>query len=539
MNSYVANREYLRQLRYFALQALSEGQRETLAGWPIEGPYGLRRWLASRSVEAFAKLYFPTEFTLPFAPIHHQMLQDMQEVKDRLAAGRPGLKLARAIPRNHAKSTFYSRLLPLHGFLYGWSSLTVLLGNNDDSAKRLVGNIKVAIETNPLLAIDFPLTEIKGSSWGIERLENNSGGVITSYGVGSGAVRGISTGENRPSLVILDDIDDDRSVRSAIELANNIEWFDKSVSAIGDNVNYTTSFIAVGTIIRKTSLLKYIIDSAEYNRIVEQRIKQWSTSPRWDEWQTQYLELARNNQQPKDASEDVFYQQHKAEMLANTQVLWDKADEYYYAMVYKLAHGSKAFSSEMQNDPLDNDSILGNIPYISLSTVNEAEYDLLAALDPTVVGGKKNDLAAYVEVLFHRKRKEIIVSYVDAKQRTYGQTIDTIIKRIQSRGKIYNGLWIEDNAHGLIVKDLLNEKLRQNRLPYIANGVYNTQPKNDRIGALSEYIERGQLLFADNLPQEAIDELSMYPMAGHDDVLDAIATIVLYLKEKNLLTLIK
>ncbi len=528
--------EYLRQLRYYALQGLSETQRQALTGWPIDGPSGIRRWLAGRSLEAFAKLYFPNEFTLDFAPIHHQMLQDMQQVKDRLAAGRPGLKLARAIPRNHAKSTFYSRLLPLHGFLYGWSSLTVLLGNNDDSAKRLVGNIKVAIETNPMIVMDFP--NIKGNSWGIERLENNRGDVITSYGVGSGAVRGISTGKSRPTLVILDDIDDDRSVRSAVELANNVEWFDKSVSAIGDNVQYTTSFIAVGTIIRKTSLLKYIIDSADYHRIVEQRIKQWSSSELWEQWQQQYLELARNNEQPKDASEDVFYQQHKVEMLADTQVLWDKADDYYYAMVYKLARGNKAFYSEMQNDPQDNDSILGNIPYINLATINENEYDLLAALDPTVQGGKKNDLAAFVEVLFHPRRKEIIVSYVDAKQRTYGQTIDVVVNRIKSRGKVYKGFWIEDNAHGLIVKDLINDKFRQNRIPLIANGIYNTQPKADRIGILSEYMQREQLLFADNLPVEATEELALYPMT-HDDILDAIAMIVLYLKEKNALTLIK
>lgn len=530
------NDAYLDTLRYYASRLLSPVELQRIRAVPLFGPGGLRKWIASRSIEAFVKLYFPDEFTLPLAPIHHQMLADMQQVCDRQVAGLPGLKLARAIPRNHAKSTFYSRLLPLHGFLFDWSKLTVLLGNNDDSARRLVGNIKAAIETNPLIAMDFP--DIKGSVWGIERLENNTGAVITSYGVGSGAVRGISTGQYRPSLIVLDDVDDDKSVRSAVQLASNIEWFDKAISALGDNVRYTTSYIAVGTIIRKTSLMQYVINSPDYNSLVEQRIKQWSTSQLWEQWREWYLNTARENNQPQDATADTFYQQHKEAMLAGTEVLWDKPDDYYYAMVYKLARGDKAFNSEMQNNPQDTESIFGAIPYINLATINEAEYDLLAALDPTVQGGKKNDLAAFVEILFNRKRKEMIVSYVDAKQRSYGQTIDVVTRRIKNRGRMYQGFWIEDNSAGLIVKDLIQDKFRQNGIQLIANGVYNTIPKYDRIGVLSEYIERGQLLFADNLPQELTDELALYPMT-HDDVLDAVSLIVLYLKEKRLLDLIK
>jgi len=530
--------DYLQTLRQQVIRVYGDKQLQTWIAHdvPLFGAGGIRRLVAEKDITAFIRLYFPQEFTLPLADVHHQMLQDMQAIRDRQVADRPGIKIARAIPRNHAKSTFYSRILPLHGFLFQWSPLTVLLANNDDSAKRLVGNIKTAIETNPYIQEDFP--DLRGAIWGIEKIHNNAGGVITGYGVASGAVRGISTGQHRPSLIILDDVDDDVSVRSAVQLATNIETFDKAISALGDNVQYTTSYVAVGTIIRKTSLMQYIINSPDYHALVEQRIKQWSSSPLWEQWRTQYLDLARDNNQPRDATEDVFYQENKEELLAGTQVLWDKPDDYYYAMVYKLARGDKAFSSEMQNNPLDTESVFGTIPYISLSTIDESEYDLLAALDPTVQGGKKNDLAAYVEVLFNRKRKEIIVSYVDAKQRSYGQTIDTVVKRIKSRGRSYQGFWIEDNAHGLIVKDLLQDKFRQERIPLVANGVYNTIPKHDRIGALSEYIERGQLLFADNLPQELTDELSTYPMT-HDDVLDSISLIVLYLKDRRLLDLIR
>lgn len=532
------DKAYLNTLLIFAVKHLSQDQLDNLAAHciPLFGPNGLRRYLAERDIEAFVKLYFPDEFYLDFPPIHKRMLADIQEVRDRCVAGRPGVKLARAIPRNHAKSTYYSRVLPLHGFLFGWSPLTVILGNNDDAAKRFVANVKNVVEFNPALLEDFP--GIKGQYWGNEKLEASNGVVITSFGVGSGSIRGVSTGQHRPSLVILDDIDDDRSVRSAVELANNKDWLDKTVMALGDNVSYTTSFVAVGTIIRKTSLMKYILDSADFDSLIEQRIKRWSTNPAlWQQWEAQYLDCAREGIQPKDASEDAFYQEHKDALLADTEVLWDKRDEYYYAMVYRLARGMAAFNSEMQNAPQDTAGAFGNLTFVSLPT-DEREYDLLAALDPTEKGGKSNDLAAYVEVLFHRKRKQVIVSYVDAKQRSYSDTIDAVVKRVRFRGKRYSGFWVETNAAGGIIRDLLSERFHQEAIPFNVSGVHNTLKKEERIDALSEFIQRGQLLFADNLAPELHAELDSWPLSQTDDCLDAIATIVLYLKNQGLMDLL-
>lgn len=519
----------------YAKKYFTSVQLEKIRQIPLHGPNGLRRWIAQRDIEAFIKLYFDQEFTLPFAPIHYQMLEDMQQVRDRQAAGRPGLKLARAIPRNHAKSSFYSRLLPLHGFLFAWSPLTVLLANNEDAARRLTSNIKTTIESNIAIREDFP--DIKGSMWGNERLESSSNCVITGYGSGSGSVRGLSIGQHRPSLIVADDIDDDRSVRSSVELANNVEWWDKAVSALGDNVQYTTSYIAAGTLIRKTSLMQHILNSPDYHKIIERRVKNFAINDNlWKQWEENYINLARNNQQPRDASEDVYYQQNKAAMLAGTQVLWDKQDEYYNAMVYRLARGEKAFASEMQNEPQDTTGAFSNIKYVSLPA-DDREYDLLAALDPTTTGNKTSDLAAFVEILFHRKRKEIIVSYVDAKQRSYSDTIDDITRRIKDRGRSYQGFWIETNAHGLVIQDLLQQRFAQESILLLANGIYNSVPKAERIDALSHYIANGQLLFAaDN---EALkEELDQWPLSKHDDCLDALATIVMYLKENGLLDLI-
>lgn len=526
-------------MRRYANHVLTEQQWKKLRDKNVKlyGPTGLRKYIAERSIEAFIKLYFYDEMTLDFAPIHVDMIADMQRIRDSKVASGQGEKIARAIPRNHAKSTFYSRILPLHGFLYGWSPLTVLLGNNDDASKRMLANIKTMIETSDSIREDFP--SIRGEYWGNERLQASNGATLMSFGVGSGSIRGVSTGQHRPSLIILDDIDDDRSVRSAVELANNREWLDKTILPLGDNVLFTTSFVAVGTIIRKTSLMKYILDSPAFKSRIESAVIHFASNQAlWDIWKEHILDLARNNNQPTKPTEDTFYQAHKAEMLEGTAMLWDRPDAYWYAMMVKLQNEA-AFWSELQNNPRESNNTFGDVCFINIATLNESEYEVLASLDPTTTGNKTSDYASFVEVLFHRQRKEVVIAYADVAKRNYADTIDSIVRRVSQRGRIYDAFWIETNAAGLIISDLLHDRLNRERIPLLVTGIHNRIPKNERINTLTEYIRRGQLFFADNLPEEAMREIESWPISANDDFLDSVANVVIQLKELGLLDLIK
>lgn len=504
---------------------------------PSFGPTGIRKYIAEQSFEAFVMLYFSDEITLELPQIHRDFISDIQDIIDRLRDHKQGRKLARAIPRNHAKSTYFSRYLPLYTFLYNISPLTVLLANNDDAAKRLISNIKNTLESNEAIQQDF--INIRGEYWGNEKLQNTNGDTIVSFGAGSGSIRGVSTGKHRPSLIVIDDIDDDRSVRSNIELANNKEWLDKTVMPLGDNITYTTSIVVVGTIIRKTSLMKYILDSIDFEAITESAVKAFSKrEDLWQQWQDEIINSARDNNQPKDATEDTYYQAHKQEMLDGTQMLWDRPDAYRHAMLFKINKES-AFWSELQNNPKDTDSTFGAVKYINIASIDERDYELLAVLDSTVKGNKNNDYASFVEVLFNRKRKEMIVSYADVEKRSYAATIDAVIRRIKNRGRKYDAFWIEENSAGAVIKDLLTERLRQERLPLYPGGIYSKMPKNERINMLSEYISRSQLFITDTLPDEAKRELESWPITQHDDFLDSVSICVLKLKELGFIDLIQ
>lgn len=508
-------------------------------GVPMTGPWGLRRWVAERDVEAFAKLYFPTEFNLDLAPIHKSFVHDIEEMRRRRLGKVPGLKLARAVPRGHSKSTYYSRVAPIHGMLYEWSPLTILLGNNSTAAERLTKNIKDELETNEIIAQDF--ADPRGDVWQSNYLQSSNSSAVRSFGVGSGAVRGVSRPGQRPSMVIGDDLDDDQSVRSPVMLEANKEWFTKAVLPLGDQVTFTTSYVIVGTVIRSTSLMSYILASPDFQHIVERGVMSFADrQDLWDAWKEWFIQQAKAGNKPVDPSSDPFYQEHRAEMLAGTKVLWDRPDAYYTMMLYRLSSGEQAFWSEVMNDPNEVGGALGKMPVTDVVPNPKEGWELMGSLDPTTKGGKSNDLAAWTECWFHRGRKEVIATYADSKQRPYGETIDTVAKRIKAmndRGFRYSAIFCETNSAGEVIANTLNEELDRRGIWQTITKVNNSAPKDDRIGLLSHFAARRQFYVSEAIDEQFNTEWYGYPSFRFDDTLDSAATIVYQLNYMGLLDL--
>lgn len=532
----------LKTLYFYAKRHISDEQLFRLAksNMPLTGPNGVRRWVAARDFEAFLKLYFPDEFVWDFGDIHYQFIQDIQGIRNRRIAKQAGIKLARAIPRGHAKSTYFSRMLPIWAFLYGWSPLTVLIGNNSTAAGRLVKNIKENCETNEALQEDFPGLGTTGV-WGEERIEYLSSSIVC-FGVGSGAIRGVSKPSARPSLVIGDDLDDDASVRSAVQLESNIEWFTKSVMGLGDQLFFTTSFIVVGTIIRKTSLMSHVLGLADFQSIVQRGVLRFANNGElWKQWGEWFIAQAMAGKPPETAEDDEFFQSRKDEMLAGAEILWPRPNGYYAMLKYRLANGDSAFASEIQNDPSSIAGKLGHLPKMSLpEDIND--WQLLASLDPTIKGGIKNDKAAWIEAYFHMPTKRVLIALCDAEQRAFADTVDMVLERLRASVKPgqrrYDALYCESNSAGTLMADQIEERCAAEALFYNVQRVHNSENKEDRIATLGVYASRGQLFVLDTIDQEFLDEYEQWPGYKWDDAIDAASTILRELAKLGLIDLI-
>lgn len=135
-------------------------------------------------------------------------------------------------PRDHGKSVRMTFAFPLWCALFGHRKFIALFGNTDTDAKQYLENIKNEIEENELLAEDFG--ELQGSIWKANLLELSTGSAITSRSKGSSA-RGLRFHENRPDLVVLDDIIKDEEADSRDQCDKVYRWIKRVVFNLGKN----------------------------------------------------------------------------------------------------------------------------------------------------------------------------------------------------------------------------------------------------------------------------------------------------------------
>ena len=123
--------------------------------------------------------------------------------------------LAIAAPRESAKSTILSFILPTHGILFSKYNFIVICQNTYAKAARSLENIKKELRENEDLSRDFPVSVVKDAEGdSIFRIGNHETRVLCKGAEQIGSVRGEKFGAHRPDLIIIDDLEDDELVKS-------------------------------------------------------------------------------------------------------------------------------------------------------------------------------------------------------------------------------------------------------------------------------------------------------------------------------------
>lgn len=173
--------------------------------------------------------------------------------------------------RGSAKSTIIAHSLPIWSFLgFHQKKYILLLSQTQQQARQSLINIKRELETNTLLIDDFgPFVE-DSDEWRTSSLVIPKFGVrISAASVGE-SIRGLIHGENRPDLIIADDVEDLTSVRTKEGRDKTFEWFTSEVIPGGD---LKTKIFLIGNLLHEDSLMMRIkerIENGKTKGIVKQ-----------------------------------------------------------------------------------------------------------------------------------------------------------------------------------------------------------------------------------------------------------------------------
>jgi len=296
--------------------------------------------------QLFAIRLFPRHTRLPWSRMHRRILSLYRNLLRRQCPleQRPARRLAIIAPRTSAKSTLKSLILPLHSLLYRQERYIVLISATQKQARQRLRNIKAEILRNPDLNLLYGPELASRDGWTSASI-NVNGVQIDAYSAGS-EIRGISYREWRPSLVILDDVEDENSVYSADQREKLRNWFNETIEHIGDTY---TAIEVIGTLLHPDSLLANLDRRPDFKTLRFSSILNFAHhADLWEQWKAIYTNL---DDGLRAQSAQTFYSLNRPAMDAGAAVLWPEQENYYELQCQIVTRGRRDFFKEKQNEP--------------------------------------------------------------------------------------------------------------------------------------------------------------------------------------------
>lgn len=470
--------------------------------------------------------------------------KEIAEIIDDVSTVHTNDKVAVAAPRSHAKSTYLSKADPIREVVYRKRKYILIISETPTVSKANMEWIRNQLKFNAKLRADFgPLLSPKDQA----NIRDNSDGFIAWHpevrkqialveAASTGqALRGRNWNGTRPDLIILDDLEDARpggnastpEQRQALK-----DWFAQTVMALGDPKGKRTAFIYMGTTVHYDSLLMDVLHRRSdfktkvYRAIIEQPERQ----DLWEECRLIYID--RENPNRLDDARK-FYEANEVEMLRGAKVLWPEVQPLWKLMTWKWDNGSKAFNTEYQNNPIDEESMIFNPETFTYYDETIAEfphesYTVSMGVD-FAMGKDRGDYSAISVVAKHKQNGAVYV--VDS----YGERVkpDEFIKVIVDYVLRYEPDVIAAEAQAaqeFFVDTLINE-LSMAGYPSFTRvkKVKQRTRKQMRIEAMLPSIENGTIRF-NRKHSLLLEQFERYGQGEHDDLPDSLEMAVSAIK---------
>ncbi|MCQ9121267.1 hypothetical protein BKG95_10245 [Rodentibacter pneumotropicus] len=420
------------------------------------------------------------------------------------------VNMATAAPRGEAKSTLVSQLFSLYCLVTKQKNYVLIVMDSINQAYPMLESIKVELEFNQRLRIDFPEIAGQGRVWQATTILTKANQKVEIAGSGK-KLRGLRHGAYRPDLVVLDDIENDEQVRSAEQRDKLHTWLKSTVLPLGVP-GEKLDVVYIGTILHYDSVLNRTLASKAWKTAkFKALIKQPDDMALWDKWEDFYLNEG-------EAVADAFYQANKAAMDKGAEVSW-AARPILTLMKIRARDGHATFDSEYQNDPLSSDdAMFAN----SLIYWTELPDDLIyfGALDPSMgKAGASRDPSAILVGGYQRSTGKLYVVEAQVKKRLPDLIIEDVI-RLQRQYRCQRW-FVETVQFQEFLKDELVKRSAQRGCPVPATATKPNTDKMLRIESLQPHMANGLILLHAS-QVTLIAQLRHFPKADHDDGPDAL-----------------
>ncbi len=469
----------------------------------------------------WARRYLKHYLTHPASKLHKWLIGEL----DRLDRVR-GERYAIVAPRGSAKTTWISKIYPLYCLLHALEPYIVLISNTAAQAEKNLADIRHELSDNRALARDYPHACVPGAVWNNARIETANGVCVEAMGMGT-QIRGRTFGPHRPTLIVMDDLENDESVESPAQREKTLDWINRAVVPMGTD---ETNIFVLGTALHRDDVLqKLSVTPGWKSRTFRALVREPERHDLWYEWQNIYND--RNDPHRQRAARR-FYEAHREEMDRGAELLWPQRETLYSLMCLRAGIGDAAFQAEKQGNPTSARSVEWPDTYfppeIWFDTWPRLKLRVMA-LDPSKGESDVADFSAFVLLGLG----EDALLYVDASlaRRDTSQIVE---EALLLAGEFHpHGFIVETNQFQAMLKDEIDRLSRARGILLPISGITSTHNKRVRIRTLTPYLRDGRFRFKANSPGAAllVDQLREFPTGRYDDGPDALQMAVGLLAE--------
>jgi predicted phage terminase large subunit-like protein len=437
------------------------------------------------------------------------------------------------LPRSHAKTTIVSKAFVLWQIVRQDVHFIAIFSNTDGQSTAILADIRRNLKTNTrLLALFGELLPTTCKDTDHE--------IVTSTGIcvrvaGSGTeTRGWTFGPYRPQLIIGDDIESRDTVATTAQRDKLEKWWDADVLPMRDLQK--SRVIIVGTILHQDSVLSRKIAKGAY-RVHRRKavIRDATRRDLWEQWDRAWNEGGK-------AAAKAFYEGHREDMDAGAEVLWPGGMPYVTLMEKKKGEGPFAFQTEYQNDPVPAESVIiqrawvddhrprfmdGDAPYIQdgSEVIPLSDLTVYGSVDAAISKKTQADYSIILTGGLHRQTGRVYLWQLVREHYSSPELIRAILESYDRWD--HHQIAIESVAYQAAIKQLVDATLASNgrRIPTVA-----VIPQADKVLRLSRWqsqFEQRLVRLCDTIPAQAVEELTSFPLAEHDDVPDAISQLLM------------